>query len=204
MDLRKKQETPPTDALDSEAPTIEQLESALAAERYKRRYRQTMRNVIFILITAAAVSILIATLVLPVFRIYGSSMAPTLTEGNMIVAIRTDNLKQGDLVAFYYNNKILVKRVIATSGDWVDIDSEGNVYVNDELLDEPYVQQKALGECDITLPYQVPDERIFVMGDHRDVSIDSRSTAIGGIAGEQIAGKIVLRIWPLNEIGIVE
>ncbi len=185
-------------------PTIEELRKAVDEENYRHRYRQTMRNVIFLLITAAAAAVLIATLVLPVFRIYGSSMTPTLSEGQMVVALKTENLKKGDLVAFYYNNKILTKRVIATEGEWVDIDRDGNVYVNGELLDEPYVNEKSLGECNIELPYQVPDSRIFVMGDHRNVSVDSRSTAIGCISQEQIVGKLEFRIWPLNMIGTVK
>ncbi len=185
-------------------PTIEELRNAVDEENYRHRYRQTMRNVIFLLITAAAAAVLIATLVLPVFRIYGSSMTPTLSEGQMVVALKTENLKKGDLVAFYYNNKILTKRVIATEGEWVDIDKDGNVYVNGELLDEPYVMEKSLGECNIELPYQVPDSRIFVMGDHRNVSVDSRSNAIGCISQEQIVGKLEFRIWPLNMIGTVK
>ncbi len=185
-------------------PTTEQLKNAVADEKYKVRYRRTMREVIFSLVTAAAVAILIATFLMPVFRIYGSSMTPTLTEGELAVAIRTENLEQGDLVAFYYNNKILVKRVIASEGQWVDIDEDGNVYVDGELLDEPYIDDKSLGECDIELPYQVPDDRIFVMGDHRSVSVDSRTTAIGCVAQEQIAGKLVFLIWPMPEIGLID
>ncbi len=190
--------------LAGDKPTVEQLRTAVADEKYKRRYRKTMREVIFSLITAAAISILIATFLMPVFRIYGTSMTPTLSEGELAVAVRTENLKPGDLVAFYYNNKILVKRVIASAGQWVDIDAEGNVYVDGEQLEEPYISEKSLGECDIELPYQVPDERIFVMGDHRSVSVDSRTQAIGSIAQEQIAGKLVFIIWPLPEIGTVK
>ncbi len=189
--------------LTGDKPTVEQLRTAVAEERYKKRYRKTMREVIFSLITAAAISILIATFLMPVFRIYGSSMTPTLAEGELAVAVRTESLHPGDLIAFYYNNKILVKRVIASQGQWVDIDEEGNVYVDGELLDEPYINEKSLGECDIELPYQVPDERIFVMGDHRSVSVDSRTRAIGSIAQEQIAGKLVFIIWPLPEVGMV-
>ncbi len=196
--FRKKKQN--TETAPADMPTVDQLETAVSAENYRIRYYQTMRNVIFFLITAAAVAVLVATMIMPVFRIYGSSMTPTLLEGEMTVAVKSDNLQQGDLVAFYYNNKILVKRVIATAGQWVDIDSDGNVYVDGELLDEPYVQNKSLGECDIDLPYQVPDERIFVMGDHRDVSVDSRTNAIGCVAQEQIAGKLIFRIWPLNRI----
>lgn len=199
LQLKKKQEE-----LLPEQVTIEALEQELSRTEYNQRYHATIRNTIFMLITVAAVAILIATMVLPIFRIYGTSMTPTLSQGNVVVAVKTSKLEQGDLVAFYFNNKILVKRVIATSGEWVDIDESGNVYVNNTLLDEPYLSGKSLGECDITLPYQVPDGRTFVMGDHRDVSMDSRNTDIGCISEEQMAGKLIFRIWPMNEIGTVE
>ena len=130
-------------------------------------------------------------------------MNPTLTEGNIVVSVKGTDLKQGDLVVFYYENKVLVKRYIAGPGQWVDIDDSGNVYVDGELLDEPYLSEKALGECDIELPYQVPDGRIFVMGDHRSTSVDSRSTSVGCISEEQLIGKIVFRVWPLPEFGPV-
>ena len=109
----------------------------------------------------------------------------------------------GEVVAFYYNNKILVKRVIANAGEWVDIDKDGNLYVNNVKLDEPYIAEKAYGETNIKLPYQVPDSRIFVVGDNRDVSIDSRNSSVGCISDEQIVGKIVFRIWPVSGIGSV-
>ena len=130
-------------------------------------------------------------------------MTPTLEEGNIVISVRGGEYRQGDIISFYYNNKILVKRVIALPGDWVDIDDAGNVYVNEELLDEPYVDEKALGECDIELPYQVPEGRLFVCGDHRSTSVDSRSSTVGCVAEEQIAGKIVFRIWPLTDFGPV-
>ena len=143
-------------------------------------------------------AVLVATLWLPVLQIYGSSMTPTLEEGDIVVSIKSKTYETGDIVAFYYNNKILIKRVIAGSGDWVDLDEDGTVYVNGEQLDEPYVNDKAFGECDLELPYQVPESRIFVMGDHRSVSVDSRSKAVGCVAEEQIVGKLVCRIWPLT------
>ena len=143
-------------------------------------------------------AVLVATLWLPVLQIYGSSMTPTLEEGDIVVSIKSKTYETGDIVAFYYNNKILIKRVIAGSGDWVDLDEDGTVYVNGEMLDEPYVKDKAFGECDLELPYQVPESRIFVMGDHRSVSVDSRSKAVGCVAEEQIVGKLVCRIWPLT------
>ena len=146
-------------------------------------------------------AVLIATLWLPVLQIYGSSMTPTLQDGEILFSVKTENLETGDIVAFYYNNKILVKRVIAQPGDWVNLDESGTVYVNSVPLEEPYLTEKAVGECDIKLPYQVPDGRIFVMGDHRSTSIDSRSTAVGCVEAEQIVGKIIFRIWPLERIG---
>lgn len=185
----------------SEIPTIEQLEAELQRERYNKRYGRVLRSTIYTLITVAAVAVLVATLWLPVLQIYGSSMAPTLVDGNIVVSLKAGDLKTGDIVAFYYNNKILVKRVIAGPGDWVDIKEDGTVYVNNEELDEPYLTEKAFGDCNIELPYQVPDSRIFVMGDHRSVSVDSRNTAVGCVADEQIVGKLVFRIWPLDSFG---
>ena len=142
-----------------------------------------------------------AVLLLPVLRIYGSSMAPTLAEGDIVVSVKGASFEPGEVVAFYYNNKILVKRVIAHAGEWVNITQDGEVYLNNEPLREPYLQEKSLGICDIDLPYQVPEGRFFVMGDYRDVSVDSRSTTIGCVAEEQIVGKIVFRIWPLDRFG---
>ena len=163
-----------------------------------------LRSTIGILITVAAIAVLIAVLLLPVLQIYGTSMAPTLSEGNIVVSVKGSEFQTGDVVAFYYNNKILVKRVIANPGQWVDIDSAGNVYVDNVQLEEPYIEEKAFGETNIELPYQVPDSRIFVMGDNRDASIDSRNTSVGCVSDEQIVGKIVFRIWPAKEMGWVK
>jgi signal peptidase I len=185
-------------------PSIQELEEELKRVRYNKRYGRVLRSTIYILVVVAAVSILAAVLLFPVFRIYGSSMNPGLVDGDVVVSVKYTDYEPGDIVAFYYNNRILVKRVIAVSGDWVDIDDDGTVYVNGEELDEPYLIDKALGECNINLPYQVPDGRIFVMGDHRSVSVDSRSTAVGCVADEQIAGKLLLKIWPFKEIGFIE
>lgn len=178
-------------------PDTETIRSVLKQENYRRRFLRTLGSTVSILIVVAAAAVLLATLYLPIFRIYGSSMSPTLEEGDYVLAIKTEHLRQGDLIAFYYNNKLLVKRVIATGGEWVDIDREGNVFVNDVPLEEPYLQEKSFDNCDITLPYQVPEGRVFVMGDHRSVSLDSRMEEIGCISGEQIAGKLERVIWPL-------
>ena len=185
-------------------PTKEQLEMELQRERYRKTFFGTLRSTIFTLLVVAAVAILVAVLLLPVLKIYGKSMTPTLTEGSIVLSVKGSDFKTGDVIAFYYNNKLLVKRVIAQPGEWVDIDKEGNVYVNNQLINEPYITEKAMGQCDLDLPYQVPESRIFVMGDHRSVSVDSRSTAIGCVAEEQIVGKIVFTVWPLKDFGRVK
>lgn len=191
-------------AASAEGPTLDQLKAELRREYYGVRYRQTLRGTIYTLVVAAAAAVLVAVLVMPVLQIYGSSMNPTLEEGDIVISIKGTKFEQGDLVAFYYGSKILVKRYIAGPGQWVDIDADGNVYVDGELLDEPYLAEKALGETDLDMPYQVPDGKIFVMGDHRSTSIDSRSSAVGCISDEQIIGKIVFRAWPLAGFGTLE
>ena len=183
---------------------MDQLEEELKRDTYKKRYWHMLRSTVSILIVVAAIVVLISNLFLPVLRIYGSSMTPTLVNGNIVAAMRYGNYDRGDVIAFYYNNKILVKRVIGLPGELVDIDENGNVSINGETLEEPYLEETALGECDIELPYQVPDGRYFVMGDHRSVSSDSRSSQVGCISEEQIIGKLFFRIWPLNEIGTLE
>ena len=186
-----------------EVPELSQLEKELNRVKYKKRYKSVLTSTISTLIVVAAIAVLIATLLMPVLQIYGTSMSPTLYDGDIIATIKTTEFEQGDVVAFYYNNKILVKRVIAMSGEWVDMDEDGNVYVNDVLLDEPYLVERAVGECDIKLPYQVPENRIFVMGDHRSVSVDSRSTTVGCVSEEQLVGKLVFRVWPIGSFGTV-
>lgn len=181
-------------------PTSEQFETELKRVRYKENYSKTFRSTVYALVTVAAIATLVATLLLPVLQIYGTSMAPTLADGDIIVAVKGSEFEKGNLIAFYYNNKILVKRVIATAGEWVDIDENGNVKVNGIELEEPYLSDKALGECDIALPYQVPEGRIFVMGDHRSISVDSRSTALGCVSEEQIVGRLLFRIWPIDSL----
>ena len=181
--------------------STENLKEELRRIRYIEKYRSTIRSTVSILITVAALAILVANFLIPAFQIYGNSMTPTLTEGEIVLALKGDDYETGQLIAFYYNNKILVKRVIAGPGDWVDIDEEGNTYVNNQLLDEPYVYEKSMGDCNIELPYQVPENRIFVMGDHRSVSVDSRNSSIGCVSQEQIAGRLVFRVWPLPRFG---
>ncbi|WP_369351243.1 signal peptidase I [Streptococcus hillyeri] len=181
-----------------------ELAQELERLRYRGRFWTIIKQTLYTLLAVVAVAILIAVLWLPVLRIYGQSMNKTLQEDDLVLTVKGSSFETGDVIAFYYNNKVLVKRVIAQSGDWVNVDSEGDVYVNQKKLDEPYVLDKALGKSDITYPYQVPDQEIFVLGDNRSAFIDSRNTAIGGISEEQIVGKISFRIWPLDKFGTIK
>ena len=185
-------------------PTVQQLEAELKREKYRGRYWKMLRGTVAVLVVVAATAVLISNLLLPILRIYGSSMTPTLVNGNIVAAVRNGTYQRGDIIAFYYNNKILVKRVIGMPGEWVDMDDSGNVTIDGEPLEEPYLTEKALGECDIELPYQVPEGRYFVMGDHRSVSSDSRSSQVGCVSEEQIVGKLLFRLWPFDEFGPIE
>lgn len=184
-------------------PSAQQLESELKQIKYRKDFRRILRSTISSLLVVAAIAVLVSMLFLPVLRVTGSSMTPTMQNDELIICSKRSNFKQGDIVAFYYNNKILLKRVIGTAGDSINITEDGTVYVNGNKLDEPYVSELALGTCDIEMPYQVPDNRIFVMGDHRSVSIDSRSSTVGCIADEYVIGKVIFRIWPFESIGTV-
>lgn len=186
---------------ETSLPTAEQLDMERRRLRYKRRYNRTLRSTVAILIVVAALAVLAATLWMPVLRVYGSSMAPTLHNGEILVSVKTKDFSSGDIIAFYHGNKLLIKRYIAGPSDYVNVDEDGNVSMNGTLLDEPYLAEKAYGEADIEFPYQVPDQRYFVMGDNRSVSIDSRSSIVGCIAGDQIVGKVVFRVWPLSAFG---
>lgn len=196
MEKKKKQpaqEMPPVDALQQE----------LKREKYKRRFRKLLRSTVSVLVVVAAVAALIATLVLPVLQIAGTSMEPTLRDGEIVLLVKQKNMETGDLCAFYYSNKILIKRVIGTPGDYLWIEADGTVMLNGAPLEEPYVSQKALGECDVQFPYQVPENSYFVMGDQRETSIDSRSSVIGCVTEEQIVGRIFCRFWPISEFEFV-
>ena len=184
-------------------PSVRQLEAEIERGNQRRRFGNALRSTVYILITVAALAILLATLFFPVLKIYGNSMVPTLDEGQIVVALRGSRFETGDIIAFYYNNKILVKRVICGAGDWVNLFEDGTVLVNGSPLDETYLSEAAYGTCDLELPYQVPEGQIFVMGDQRSSSIDSRSSIVGCVSEEQIVGRILLCVWPLKDIGVI-
>lgn len=193
-----------TEIISGDRPTKEQLDREVERLNYRRRFARALRGTVYTLITVAAIAVLVAVLLLPVLKIYGSSMSPTLSEGQIVLSVKGGTFETGDIVAFYFNNKILVKRVIAQPGQWIDIDSNGTVYVDGQRIEEPYVTDPSLGECSIDLPYQVPDGRLFVMGDHRSVSVDSRSNTVGCVAEEQIVGRIVFCFWPFSDFGMID
>ena len=193
--MRKPEETPRY--------STEEISKELKRVRYRSGYRWALRSTIYTLLIAAALAVLVATLWMPVLRIYGNSMTPTLENGEIVVSVKDGEFKAGEICALYYNNKLLVKRIIGCPGDWVNIDRDGNVYINGELLDEPYVKDKALGDCTVEMPFQVPEERYFVMGDDRAISLDSRNAAIGAVSVDQIVGRILYRVWPINKLGEV-
>ena len=187
-------------------PNKEQLKRELYREKQKLRRREVLFGTVEALTVAAAITVLAAFLVAPVLQIDGSSMEPLLQNGEMVVSFRKRNLTRGDIVAFHHNGKILIKRIIALEGETVNIDEDGYIYIDDQLLNEDYVKDNtpALGKCNITLPCKVPEGRAFVMGDNREVSVDSRSVEIGCVSKEQMISKVAFRIWPLADIGLLE
>lgn len=181
-------------------PTKQQVETERKRYRRQKAYNKALSGTIYVLTIVAAVAVLIATLVLPVLQIEGTSMEPTLVNGDIVLLTKTTNFDRGELCGFSWNNKLLIKRVIGLPGDWIEIDTDGTVYLNGEKLDEPYAQQLAMGECDLEFPFQVPQEQYFVLGDMRESSIDSRNTLIGCVEKDQIVGKVFFRIWPFKTV----
>ena len=184
----------------SSLPTIKQVETERKRYRRQKAYNKALSGTIYVLTIVAAVAVLIATLVLPVLQIEGTSMEPTLVNGDVVLLTKTTSFDRGELCGFSWNNKLLIKRVIGIPGDWIEIDTDGTVYLNGEKLDEPYAQQLSMGECDLEFPFQVPQEQYFVLGDMRESSIDSRNTWIGCVEKDQIVGKVFFRIWPFKTI----
>lgn len=185
-------------------PTEEELKKELSREKYKLKYKKTLKSTIYTLIIVMAISSLLSTLLFPVLKIYGKSMTPTLVNGDIVLCVKKTKLEHGDVIAFYYNNNILIKRVVGISSDWINIDKEGTVYINDILLEEPYVEEKTYGEADIEYPYQVPEDSYFVLGDSRQSSIDSRNSEVGTISKEDIIGKVIIKLWPMKRIEIIK
>lgn len=176
-------------------PSVEQVEAELKNINYRKKFRSTLISTVSILIVVAAVAVLVSTLVFPVVQVAGSSMEPTLKEGDILVLIKSDNVTYGEMCCVSWQNKSLLKRVIGLSGDIINMDGDGNVFVNGELLDEPYVENKELGRCEIEFPYQVPENKVFILGDQRESSVDSRSSAIGCVGKDQIVGRVLFKVW---------
>ena len=184
-------------------PSTEEVKAERERLAYRSRYGRVLRSTIYTLVVVAAAAVLLATLFLPVLQVSGDSMNPTLEDQDIVVLVKTDHFQSGDLCAFYWQNKLLLKRIIGVPGDVITLDEDGVVTVNGNVLDEPYVDELAIGECDVKFPYQVPENRYFVLGDHRSVSIDSRSSVIGCVEKSQIMGKVFIRVYPLNHISLI-
>jgi len=184
-------------------PSVEAVKAEIKREKIKQLYKKLLKSTVYALIVVTAIAVLIATLILPVVQITGTSMEPGLCEGDIVVLVKSKHMQRGDLCAFYYSNKVLIKRVIGLPGDYIEMDAQGNIFVNGEVLEEPYLTQKAFGECDIEFPYQVPESQYFVLGDQRETSIDSRSTVIGCVPYDQMVGKLILKVWPFKDISLI-
>lgn len=205
--MKEEIQNNPVQGQEEEKPIIlssELVEGELQKEKHKSAFKRVVTSTIGALIVIAAVVVIVVVLLFPVLEISGDSMSDTLHDGDIVVALNGGGFETGDVIAFYYGNDILLKRVIASAGQWVDMDAEGNVYVDNELLNEPYLTEKALGDCNIEFPYQVPEGRMFVMGDHRSISVDSRNKAIGCIESRVAIGKVVFRVWPLSDLGLID
>ena len=181
-------------------PELNEIESEMSQVRSKGRFRQSLKGTFGALVVVVAIAVIIAFILLPVLKITnGHNMEPGFQTGDIILLQKTSKAEKGDVCAFYFNNKLLLRRVIAGEGDKVEIDEQGYVKVNGEFLEEDgYISEHALGQCDIDFPFHVPAGQYFVMGDNRDFAFDSRATNFGCVSQEEIYGKPMARIYPFD------
>ncbi len=157
-------------------------------------------KIVLVVIITVSLLLNLFTFIMPVVKYYGSSMSPTLEDGQILIVSKVSEIGNGDIIAFYYNNKVLVRRVVATENQQISVDIFGTVTVDGEELVEPYIGNKTLGQCNLDFPYNVPSGSLFVLGDNREVAMDSRLEEIGTVTEDRLIGKIVFSINPFGAI----